>query len=73
MIPKYIVFNINIPDKNGKALPVGQGNDLDELLSAYHGKAYQIMKVKTLSDREECKEKAQSWANSHQEVIEAKE
>ena len=47
MIPKYIVFNTNMPDKNGNALPV------DELLSTYHGKAYQIMKVKTLSDREE--------------------
>ena len=53
MIPKYIVFNINMPDKNGKALPVGQGDNLDELLSVFHGKAYQIMKVKTLSDREE--------------------
>lgn len=51
MIPKYIVFNTNMPDKNGNALPVGQGNNLDELLSVFHGKAYQIMKVKTLSDR----------------------
>ena len=31
MIPKYIVFNTNMPDKNGNALPVGQGNDLDAL------------------------------------------
>ena len=53
MIPKYVVFNINMTDGQGNALPVGQGNNLDELLSAYHGKAYQIMKVKTLSDREE--------------------
>ena len=53
MIPKYIVFNTNMHDKNGNALPVGQGNNLDELLNAYHGKAYQIMKVKTLSDWEE--------------------
>ena len=53
MIQKHIVFNTNMPDKNGNALPVGQGDNLDELLSAYHGKAYQIMKVKTLSDREE--------------------
>lgn len=52
-MPKYIVFNTNMPDKHGNALPVGQGNNLDELLSTYHGKAYQIMKVKTLSDREE--------------------
>lgn len=53
MLPKYVVFNTNMPDKNGKTLPVGQGDDLDELLSVYHGKAYQIMKVKMLSDREE--------------------
>lgn len=53
MIPKYIVFNTNMTDRNGNALPVAIGNDLYELLSAYHGKAYQIMKVKTLSDREE--------------------
>lgn len=53
MIPKYIVLNTNIPDKNGNALPVGQGDNLGELLSVFHGKAYQIMKVKTLSDREE--------------------
>ena len=53
MIPKYIVFNTNMPDRNGNALPVGQGNNLDELLSVFHGKAYQIMKVKSLSNREE--------------------
>lgn len=53
MIPKYIVFNTNMLDRNGNTLPVGQGNNLDELLSVYHGKAYQIVKVKTLSDREE--------------------
>lgn len=53
MITKYIVFNKNMPDKNGNDLPVGQGNNLDELLSVFHGKAYQIMKVKTLSDQEE--------------------
>ncbi|XZO08229.1 hypothetical protein ABU186_01870 [Weissella paramesenteroides] len=49
MIPKYIVLNTN----NKTAKVVTTGNDLYELLSAYHGKAYQIMKVKTLSDREE--------------------
>ena len=53
MIPKYVVFNINMTDGHGNVLPVGQGNNLDELLSVYHGKAYQIMKVKTLGDREE--------------------
>ena len=30
MIPKYIVFNTNMPDKNGNALPVGQGNKIEE-------------------------------------------
>jgi hypothetical protein len=29
MIPKYIVFNTNMPDKHGNALPVGQGNNLE--------------------------------------------
>ena len=53
MIPKYIVFNTNMPDKNVNALPVGQGNNLDELLSVFHDKAYQIMKVKSLSYWEE--------------------
>lgn len=53
MIPKYVVFNINKQDRNGRALPVKQGNDLDSLLKEFHGKAYQIMRVKTLSDREE--------------------
>ena len=48
MIPKYVVFNIN---KDAEV--VASGNDLYELLSAYHGKAYQIMKVKSLSNREE--------------------
>ncbi|KAA8446952.1 hypothetical protein [Weissella paramesenteroides] len=47
MIPNTIVFNTNMHDKNGNALPVGQGDNLDDLLSVYHGKAYQIMKVKT--------------------------
>lgn len=49
MIPKYIVFNTN----KKPAEVVATGNDLYGLLSAYHGKAYQIMKVKPLSDREE--------------------
>ena len=53
MIPKYVVFNINKQDAYGNALLVAQGNSAYELLTTYHGKAYQIMKVKTLSDREE--------------------
>lgn len=48
MIPKYVVFNIN-----KEAELVASGNDLYQLLSVYHGKAYQITKVKMLSDREE--------------------
>ena len=51
--PKYVVFNTLARDINGKALVTASGNDLEKLLSVYHGKAYQIMKVKTLSDREE--------------------
>ncbi len=47
MIPKYIVFNTNMTDRNGNALPVAIGNDLDKLLSVYHSKAHHIMKVKT--------------------------
>ena len=46
-------FNTLARDINGKALVTASGNDLDKLLSVYHGKAYQIMKVKKLSDREE--------------------
>ena len=30
MIPKYVVFNTNVTDRQGQTLPVGQGNDLDE-------------------------------------------
>ena len=41
MIPKYVVFNTNVTDRQGQTLPVGQGNDLDELLTVYHGKAYE--------------------------------
>jgi hypothetical protein len=51
--PKYVVSNTLARDIDGKALVTASGNDLEELLSAYHGKAYQIMKVKSLSDREE--------------------
>lgn len=50
MIPKYIVFNTNMPDRNGNALPVGQGDNLDELLSTYHGKAYEILEPTALSE-----------------------
>ena len=41
MIPKYVVFNTNVTDRQGQTLPVGQGDDLDELLTVYHGKAYE--------------------------------
>ena len=41
MIPKYVVFNTNVTDIQGQTLPVGQGDDLDELLTVYHGKAYE--------------------------------
>ena len=41
MIPKYVVFNTNMTDRQGQTLPVGQGDDLDELLTVYHGKAYE--------------------------------
>lgn len=44
---KYIVFN-----KNTKAVQK-TGNDLQGLLSTYHGKAYQIMQVVPLDTREE--------------------
>ncbi|APS41301.1 hypothetical protein FOL01_0442 [Weissella jogaejeotgali] len=52
-IPKYVVFNTNKLDRHNRALPTDQGDDLNELLNAYHGKAYQIMKVRTITDREE--------------------
>ena len=45
MLPKYVVFNTNMTDKQGKTLPVGQGDDLDELLTVYHGKAYEEPKT----------------------------
>lgn len=44
MIPKYIVFNTNMPDKNGNALPVGQGDNLDEIDEYY----FEDKKVKAL-------------------------
>lgn len=47
VMPKYIVFN-----NNTKAVQT-TGNDLQELLSTYHGKAYQIMQVVPLDTREE--------------------
>lgn len=50
MIPKYVVFNINMTDGQGNALPVGQGDNLDELLSVYHGKAYEILEPTALSE-----------------------
>ena len=47
--PKYVVFNTLARDINGKALVTASGNDLYELLSAYHGKAYEILKPMALS------------------------
>lgn len=52
MIAKYIVFNTNKTTNRKYSLPVAQGDDLNELLRDFHGKAYQIMQVKSLSDRE---------------------
>ena len=49
----YVVVNKAKIDRDGLPTFVTFGYDLQQLLSAYHGKAYQIMKVKTLSDREE--------------------
>lgn len=46
MIPKYIVFNTN----KKPAEVVASGNDLYELLSAYHGKAYEILEPTALSE-----------------------
>lgn len=48
MIPKYIVFNTSKTDGE-YYLSVAQGNDFNELLSIFHGKAYQIMEVKKVS------------------------
>lgn len=46
-IAKYIVFNLNTGEIQA------YGNDRKVLLSTYHGKAYQIMKVVPLDWREE--------------------
>ena len=43
--PKYVVFNTLARDINGKALVTASGNDLEKLLSAYHGKAYRIFNL----------------------------
>ena len=40
-IPKYVVFNTNKLDRHNRALPTDQGDDLNELLTVYHGKAYE--------------------------------
>ena len=33
-IPKYVVFNTNKLDRNGRALPIAQGDDLKKLREA---------------------------------------
>lgn len=45
MIPKYIVFNINMPDSSGYSLPVGQGDNQDELHEKFSGDNYVIKPV----------------------------
>lgn len=45
MIPKYVVFNINMPDSSGYLLPVGQGNDQEELHERFSGENYVIKPV----------------------------
>lgn len=51
MIPKYVVFN-TLEVKDSEATPVAWGSDLDELLSVYHGKAYQIMTTTSINNKE---------------------
>lgn len=45
MIPEYIVFNITMKDSSGYLLPVGQGNDPEELHEIFSGKNYVIKPV----------------------------
>ena len=50
-MPKYAVFNMN---KGLEYHEVAEtGDDLDDLLAKYHGKAYQVMAVKSVFEREE--------------------
>lgn len=46
-MPKFVIFNT----RTWKV--VATGDDAGELLSAYHGKNYQIAKTKPLGEREE--------------------
>lgn len=50
MIPEYVVFNITMKDSSGYLLPVGQGNDPEELHERFSGENYVI---KPVDDREE--------------------
>ncbi|WP_167849224.1 hypothetical protein [Weissella confusa] len=50
-MPTYVVFNMNIGREYHEV--VDAGDDLDLLLAHYHGKAYQVMDVKSVVEREE--------------------
>lgn len=50
MIPKYVVFNLNMPDSSGYLLPVGQGDNQGKLREKFSGDNYVI---KPVDDREE--------------------
>ena len=45
-----MVFNTNKLDRNGRALPIAQGDDLKKLRETFTGNAYVI---KPITDREE--------------------
>ena len=50
-MPMYVVFNMSTGREYHKVAEYG--DDLDELLVQYHGKAYQVMAVKPVFEREE--------------------
>lgn len=50
-IPQYAVFNMNTGNKFAEA--VAFGDDKIALLNMYRGKAYQVMSIKSLAEREE--------------------
>ena len=50
-MPTYVVFNMSTGRKYHKVAEYG--DDLDELLARFHGKAYQVMAVKPVFEREE--------------------
>ena len=50
-MPKYVVFNTNAG--LGYHEPVAWGNDFETLMSQYHGKAYQVMTVRSIAERDE--------------------